>query len=112
VLLLLITYIRLGSGSDRRRKNIINTKLADPRLFDDLMADFRQRFKMLANELQADIQAIIGMHISVIVNTLNIVRDENVALESEGDQEFRQRVESGMGAIKNEIQQILSRIAT
>lgn len=109
---MLITYTLLGRGSDSRRKDIINTKLADPRLFDDLMADFRQRFKLLANKLQADIQAIIGTHISVIVNTLNIVRDENVALESESDQEFRQRVENGMGAIKHEIQQIMSRIAT
>lgn len=67
---------------------------------------------MLVNKLQADLQDIIGSHMSVIVNTLNIVRNENVALESESDQEFRQRVESGMGAIKNEIQQIISRIAT
>ncbi|SPO03125.1 uncharacterized protein DNG_05807 [Cephalotrichum gorgonifer] len=82
-----------GDGSDDRRKDVINRRLADPQLFRDLNTEFKQRFGTLATELQTDIQTTIEKHLSIIVGTLNIVRDENVALESESDQAFRRRVE-------------------
>jgi hypothetical protein len=51
-------------------------------------------------------QAAIATHLSVITNTLNIVRDENVALESERDLEFRGRVERGVREAVEEIRRI------
>jgi hypothetical protein len=51
-------------------------------------------------------QAVIATHLSVITNTLNIVRDENVALESERDLEFRGRVERGVREAVEEIRRI------
>ena len=96
----------IGRGSDARRKNIINTKLADETIFDSLRIMFRNRFRTLTEELQSDIQVAVVTHLSIITNTLDIVRNENIAIESERDPEFRRRVERKVETVKREIRRI------
>ena len=96
----------IGTGSHARRKNIINTKLADETIFDSLRIMFRNRFRTLTEELQSDIQVAIVTHLSIITNTLDIVRNENIAIESERDPEFRRRVERKVETVKREIRRI------
>jgi hypothetical protein len=97
---------RAGRGSDSRRKAVVSRRLRDERVFESLQTSFKDGFKALVETLRGDIQAAISTHISVITNTLNIIRNENVALESERDPEFRSRVERGVGSATDEIRRI------
>jgi len=70
------------------------------------MRNFRNRFKVLANDLQTDIKAAVETHLNVIRRTLDIVRNENAASEAEQDLEFRNCVEAKIGIVKDHIRQI------
>jgi hypothetical protein len=97
---------RKGRGSDSRRKAIVSKKLRDERVFESLQTSFKDSFKAIVESLRGDIQAAISTHLSVITNTMNIIRNENVALESERDPEFRSRVERGVRSAMDEIRRI------
>jgi len=101
-----------GRGSDERRKAIINKRLADETIFESLQIKFKNRFNAIAQSLQSDIQAVAEAHLSVITNSLNIVRNENVALESERDPEFRSRVAREVRAVRHEICRLQGVIAS
>ncbi|KAI0015649.1 hypothetical protein F4780DRAFT_62768 [Xylariomycetidae sp. FL0641] len=81
-----------GTGSDRRRKNIINRKVQRESMFVDLLRDFEEEYIAAAEELQGDLQEVAARHMSSIQDTLSMVRNENVALEGDRDPEFRARV--------------------
>ena len=102
--------ITTGRGSDRRRKQIIGDKLSDEIVFVSLHRSFKNQFSVLAENLQSDIQEALTTHISVITNTLDMVRNENVARESERDPEFRSRVETKVQVVIEEVRR-LQRIA-
>jgi hypothetical protein len=70
------------------------------------MKEFRNRFKVLANDLQTDIEAAVETHLDVVRRTLDIIRSENAALESEQDPAFRGRVEAEIGTAKDDIRRI------
>jgi hypothetical protein len=97
-----------GGGSDRRRKEVIEDRLSDETLFVSLLRSFKSRFIVLAERLQCAVQTAVAKHLAVITNTLDMVRNENVALESERDPEFRSRVEREMRAIRLEVRRIKS----
>lgn len=81
-----------GSGSDRRRKAIINGKLNQEALFTNLMRQFRRGFHALAATLQEQVRTTVAEQLDVVKGTLDIIQSENVARESERDPAFRQRV--------------------
>lgn len=56
------------------------------------MMEWRVKFNSLADELQSNMQATVGVHLRVVKETLDMIRSENVALESERNPEFRSRV--------------------
>ena len=56
--------------------------------------------------MEDSVRTTIEAHLSVIRGTLDIIRSENVALESERDPEFRRRVEREMSSIRDEIVRI------
>ncbi|KAF4626102.1 hypothetical protein G7Y89_g12058 [Cudoniella acicularis] len=101
-----------GGGSDARRKAIIKRKLNDEATFESLQRDFKNSFRTQAESLQTDIQTAIATHLAVIKNTLDIVRNENIALESEREPEFRGRVEREARIVKDEISRIQNAIST
>ncbi|TVY28656.1 hypothetical protein LHYA1_G002365 [Lachnellula hyalina] len=86
-----------GRGSDARRKAIINRKLNDEATFESLQTRLRTSFKAIVDSFQDDIQTTVAGHLAVIKNTLDIVRNDNIALESEKEPEFRARVERMVG---------------
>lgn len=109
------TYSRLinsilGRGSDGRRKDIINDKLGSESLFENLMKNFRNRFRVLADELQSDIEAAVETPLDGIRRTLDIIRNENAASESEQDPEFRGRVQAEIGNAKDGIRRVQAAI--
>jgi len=97
-----------GDKSDQRRKKVIGDRLRDETLFVSLLRSFKSRFIVLAEKLQSDVQTAVAKHLAVITNTLDMVRSENVALESERDPEFRSRVEREMRAIRLEVRGLKS----
>jgi hypothetical protein len=82
--------------------------LNDETIFVSLQRSFKTRFSSLAENLQDNIQAAVAIHLSVITNTLDIVRNENVALESERDPAFRGRVERVVRAALQEVRRLQS----
>jgi hypothetical protein len=98
----------LGRGSDARRKDIINTKLADDDLFDNLMTSFRKTFSRLADVVQESTNEATSSFLENANSTLDIILSDNVALESEQDPEFRRRVEESVREGDEEIERIKS----
>jgi hypothetical protein len=72
------------------------------------MKQFRKNLNDLADGLQNDIAAAVETHLNVVRGTLDIVRSEHVASESEQDPEFRCRVGAGIEAAKENLQRILT----
>jgi hypothetical protein len=97
-----------GRESDRRRKEVIGDRLSDETLFVSLQRGFKSRFIVLAERLQSAVQTAVASHLAVITNTLDMVRSENVALESERDPGFRGRVERETRTIKHELRRLKS----
>lgn len=89
-----------GSGSDRRRKAIINGKLSDEALFPNLMRQFRNEFRALALEFQEEVRNAVAKHLDAVRDTLDIIRSENVARESEQDPAFRRRVAAELERVR------------
>ncbi|OHF03901.1 hypothetical protein CORC01_00763 [Colletotrichum orchidophilum] len=81
-----------GGGSDQRRKKIINDTIKRHDLFQTHMRDFRRRVDALADELQASIEANIQVNLIVIEASFDLIRNENIATESEGNPVLRRRL--------------------
>ncbi|KAK5988118.1 hypothetical protein PT974_12258 [Cladobotryum mycophilum] len=95
-----------GAGSDRRRKAIIRGTVGPERLFVNHMNEFKKRFDDLAKDFQEELKTKIEAHMNVIKETLDIIRNENVALESEQDPGFRRRVEAGVREAREKMREI------
>lgn len=70
------------------------------------MRDFKDKFYALSNEFQVDLQNGVKTHLDVIRGTLDILRSENVAQESEQNPEFRSNVEARIDSARDEIKGI------
>ncbi|KAI1339281.1 hypothetical protein F5Y15DRAFT_423997 [Xylariaceae sp. FL0016] len=92
-----------GTGSHARRKAIINRVVQSDRLFRDLSSKLKTSFHALSDVFQDRISNIVSEHTDAIRGTLDIVRSENIAEESERDPEFRARVEEAVRAAKEEM---------
>lgn len=104
----ILTYsLWLGPGSDRRRKDIMNAALADRELFTKLLTDTKTIFKTHASSLQGEVQAAITKFLRAVKKAFDLVRDENVARESERDPEFRLRVETSAKTSQEQLRGLL-----
>lgn len=99
-----------GTGSDARRKAIIRAKFSDPAIFVSLLAQLKTRFSVLAGNLGDKLQEVIANHLAALKLDLDLIRDENVVLESERDSEFRSRMEKKVKNTRESLQEIQHRI--
>ena len=90
--------------------NIINTALENELLLEVVMRKFRDGFRDLVAALQTDIQAAVAADLDVIKGTLDMVRNENVALQSEEDVAFRARVADKVRDAKQGLERVLARV--
>ncbi|KAM3470795.1 hypothetical protein MY5147_006201 [Beauveria neobassiana] len=74
-----------------RRKAMITGAFGNQDLFDGIMKKLRTEFKELAKTAQNDVTAAVQSYLSEIGNTLNLLRDENTANESQRDAAFHRR---------------------
>lgn len=95
-----------GTGSWARKKAIINGKLNENELFREWMRKFRDKLKELTTTLQTDVQVVIREQLNVIRGTLDIVRNDSAATESEEDPEFRTRVEEEVRRVNAAMEQV------
>ncbi|KAI0404069.1 hypothetical protein F4802DRAFT_568804 [Xylaria palmicola] len=95
-----------GTGRHARQKAVINGTVRDDALFAGLLGGFRMEFTQQAETTQALIRGVLLSYLDNIRDTFNIVRDENVVLESESDPAFRDRVEAGVRATEDEMERI------
>ncbi|KAI1815628.1 hypothetical protein GGS20DRAFT_322793 [Poronia punctata] len=95
-----------GGGSDARRKAIIHSSVARWGLFADLLEEFRKGFRKHAEDAQKRVEDLVRSQFEQIQGTLNIVRNENAALESERDPAFRRRVQVKLEATKSGMSQV------
>ncbi|KAI0865909.1 hypothetical protein F4860DRAFT_458178 [Xylaria cubensis] len=97
-----------GTGSDARRKAIINSAVRQNGLFPDLLKRFKKGFEGHVNNCQELIQDVLNSHYDAIWDTFQIIRNDNVALESEKDPEFRGRVRSTLEVMKEKMERVQS----
>jgi hypothetical protein len=84
--------------------------LGERALFQTLQEGFRQQFRTLADELARGLRETIAEHFAVVQGTLDMVRDENIALEAESDPRFRSRVDAAWTETSQEMEQIRARL--
>ncbi|KAI0183617.1 hypothetical protein EV127DRAFT_352330 [Xylaria flabelliformis] len=101
-----------GTGSDARRKAIINSAVRQNGLFPDLLKRFKKGFEGHVNNCQELIQDVLSSHYDAIWDTFQIVRNDNVALESEKDPEFRGQVKSKLEVTKERMERVQSILTT
>ncbi|KAI0546704.1 hypothetical protein F4679DRAFT_403678 [Xylaria curta] len=97
-----------GTGSDARRKAIINSTVRQNGLFPDLLKRFKKGFEDHMNNSEELIQEVLGFHYDAIWDTFQIIRNDNVALESEKDPEFRGRVKSTLEVTEERMKRVQS----
>ena len=95
-----------GGGSDGRRKSIIRDRLGQDLLFESWRVQFKSRFVELAEALETGVCEALMSHLLVMRGTFDIIRGDNVALESDRDPEFRDRVADAVRRVREEIEQI------
>ncbi|KAI8242740.1 hypothetical protein K4K53_003544 [Colletotrichum sp. SAR 10_77] len=95
-----------GRGSDQRRKGIINGTVQSQDFFVNHMREFRRRWKTLADEFQKDLQDSIKDELGLMSTSFDMMRDENVAMESEENPELRQCLEIEIGRAKEQLERI------
>ncbi|KAI1423392.1 hypothetical protein F5Y12DRAFT_757515 [Xylaria sp. FL1777] len=100
-----------GTGSDARRKAIINSAVRRHGLFSDLLKSFKRDFNEYVDNTEERIQGVVSSHFDAIQGTFDIVRSDNVALESEMDPGFRRRVQAQLAATKEEMKEVCDTIA-
>ncbi|RSM00468.1 hypothetical protein CDV31_011793 [Fusarium ambrosium] len=96
-----------GRGSDGRRKYIISRTLSNQGLFTNLMRDFRDSFRVKAEESQEAMWEAYWTYLDAVQETFDLVRSENVARESVQDPDFRLRVEDVSRTGRETIQRVL-----
>jgi hypothetical protein len=102
----LFLHLYSGTGSDRRRKNLITGKFGSASLFTRHRHHCRESFGDIARLLQNNINEIVNQQVELVEADLNMVANENVMLESERDPEFRVRVGAAVESVLGELERI------
>jgi hypothetical protein len=89
----------LGSGSDRRRKNLITGRFGARGLF-------RKGFEDIAGALEDQLLEAVEEQVELVRANLQVLRDENVVLESERDPGFRRRVGAEMERVMGQVEEL------
>ncbi|KAJ0321962.1 hypothetical protein COL5a_008940 [Colletotrichum fioriniae] len=96
-----------GGGSDGRRKRIIRNAVGRVDLFENHMIEFKSRMRLLADNVQIELQAIVRAGLAAITSVFDLIRNENIATESEENPELRRRLEQEIVTIKERMRQIM-----
>jgi hypothetical protein len=96
----------LGSGSDRRRKNLITGRFGARGLFEEHRRECRKGFEDIAGALEDQLLEAVEEQVELVRANLQVLRDENVVLESERDPGFRRRVGAEMERVMGQVEEL------
>lgn len=96
----LLIPLKLGTGCTKLRQEVVERKFADEATFESMMRELRRRFKNHAEGLRQKLEELASTHLGAMRATLDLVREENAAEESERDPEFRQRVAEEVARVR------------
>lgn len=96
-----------GTGSDRRRKDLITGRVGSRSLFETHRRDCRKEFKRITRQLEDEANQVTNQQVALIEADLQMLRDENAVLESERDPEFRRRVMTEIERVTRAVNEIL-----
>ncbi|UQC76138.1 uncharacterized protein CLUP02_17649 [Colletotrichum lupini] len=68
---------------------------------------FKSRMRLLADNVQTELQAIVRDGLAAITSVLDLIRNDNVATESEENPELRRRLEQEIATIKERMRRIM-----
>lgn len=88
----LLIQLVSGRGCTKLRQAVVKRKFADEATFESMMRELRRCFKNHAEDLRQKLEELASTHLGAMRATLDLVREENAAEESERDPEFRQRL--------------------
>lgn len=97
-----------GSGSDSRRKAIINRRLSGEDIFDEMEEQLRVHFRKVVAEVKSKQVEAARTHFREIKENLDMLRDDNVILEAESDPEFRMKVDEEVRGVKGRLDRLLA----
>jgi hypothetical protein len=100
-----------GSGSHARRQKIINSTVQGRSLFNDLLRQFWTKFGLSTVAFQDSLNVMAQLHMDAIRQSLDMVRNDNVILESEKDSEFLERVECGVREARSGIRRLVDSLS-
>jgi hypothetical protein len=99
-----------GTGCDKRRKDIINHRLDDETIFNEMEMQLRARFNQIAEDVDSQRNIATKTHFQAIKRNLDMLRDENIILEAESDPQFRTRVDEHVQRVRGQLEQLLAGI--
>lgn len=91
-----------------RRKAFLRATLSRESTFEALMLSLKAKFQESAAQLERNARMLARQHLDVFKSTLNMLREENVALESERDPGFRDRVAESVASVQVDLRRIQS----
>ncbi|KAH7071874.1 hypothetical protein BKA63DRAFT_492539 [Paraphoma chrysanthemicola] len=95
--------MEFGSGSHRRRVNLITGRFGSSALFEAHRRESGDEFRRIARELQEKMVEVVNEQVELIANDLQVLRDGNAISENERDVGFKRRVCEEMRSVREEI---------
>jgi hypothetical protein len=85
-------------------------RLADDTVFDEMQEELEERLCMIVEDFKRK-QALLGRrYFAKMTESLDMLRDENIILESERNPEFRSRVEEAVMKARDDLALILENV--
>ncbi|KAK8112584.1 hypothetical protein PG984_013110 [Apiospora sp. TS-2023a] len=95
-----------GKGGHLRREKMLKTVLRRDTLPQELIDKFKATFDDIADKLQEELRTTVYSHLESLRETLDMIRSEDVALDSTRDSEFRERVQERVKLANEEIKRV------
>ena len=92
-----------GTGSDRRRKNLITEAFGSQLLFHRYRKACKTEFKRITTALQDNIDTVIKRQFLHMNADLQVLKNDNAILEAERDPAFRERVVAQLAIVRKEM---------
>ncbi|KAF1809509.1 hypothetical protein P152DRAFT_441705 [Eremomyces bilateralis CBS 781.70] len=95
-----------GRGSHGRRKDIISRRFGDGELFIELRKRCSEKFYWWVDDLERRIQEVVASNLDAVQADLDMLRNENAAVEGERYPELQRQVSSEVERIGREMERI------
>ena len=87
------------------------SKLRDRTLFPSMFRELWHKYRAITKASEEAVQQTVQRHMQAILYSTNIIKDDNVTLESEREPEFRQRVAAELETATGDLERIRAAVA-